>query len=150
MLKKFFTVFMGLMLICGSLNLLASANDYSSQEDHIADSFVGYSEIQPCYSYTSSIKATLNNSNGKALCAGSVTGYNGKTTKIKITMTLQKKTLLWWNEVENWSSTVNNYKSTLEKIATVGSGKHRVKVEAVVYSGSSSETITVYSSTYDF
>lgn len=136
--------------MCCSMNLLANAESHTVLEDYIIDSSINGNEIQPYYSYTSSIKATLSDLSGKAVCTGSVTGYNGTTTKIKITMTLQKKTLLWWSEVEEWTTTVSSYKTTLEKTATVDSGKHRVKVEAIVYSGSNSETITVYSSTVEF
>ncbi|MBO5020414.1 MAG: hypothetical protein J6D52_07100 [Clostridia bacterium] len=150
MLKKIFTVFMSVIFMCCSMNLLANAESYAALEDYIIDSSINGNEIQPYYSYTSSIKATLSDLNGKAVCTGNVTGYNGTTTKIKITMTLQKKTLLWWSEVEEWTTTVSSYKTTLEKTATVDSGKHRVKVEAIVYSGSDSETITVYSSTVEF
>ena len=136
--------------MCCSMSLLVNAESHTALEDYIINSSVNENEVQPYYSYTSSIKATLSKLNGKAVCAGSVTGYNGTTTKIKITMTLQKKTLLWWSEVNEWTTTVSGYKATLEKTATVNSGKHRVKVEAIVYSGSKSETITVYSSTYEF
>ena len=114
--------------MCCSMNLLANAESYAALEDYIIDSSINGNEIQPYYSYTSSIKATLSDLNGKAVCTGNVTGYNGTTTKIKITMTLQKKTLLWWSEVEEWTTTVSSYKTTLEKTATVDSGKHRVKV----------------------
>ena len=63
-------------------------------------------QVQPRYTYTSGISATLTNSNGKAMCAGNVDGYSGETTKIVLTVTLQKKTLFWWSEVEEWTTNI--------------------------------------------
>ncbi len=150
MLKKFCIALMSVILMCCSMNLLVNAESYAAVEDYAIDSSVVGNEIQPCYNYANTVNAILNNSNGKAECKGVVTGYNGTTTKIKITMTLQKKKLLWWSKAEEWTTTVSDYKTTFAKTAAVSSGKYRVKVEAVVYSGSKSETITVYSSTVEF
>ena len=108
------------------------------------------SAIQPLYAYTRTYDESLSISNGTAKCTSSLTGINGTTTKIVIKMTLQKKTLLWWSEVETWSATYNTYYGTMTKSTTVGSGTYRVKAVYTVYSGSNSESITDYSSQYKY
>lgn len=136
MFKKILALVMCVVLMCGT-GLIASAETTENQ-------------VQPRYSYTNIISATLANSSGKALCIGNVTGYNGTTTKIVVTMTLQKKTLLWWSEVKEWTITANTYYCDISKTVSVDSGTHRVKVEAKVYAGSNYENVDCTSKTYDF
>lgn len=136
MFKKILAIVMCLVLMCGT-GLIANAETTENQ-------------VQPRYSYTNTICATLTNSSGKAMCGADVEGYSGTTTKIVITMTLQKKTLLWWSKVEEWTTTSNTFYATLVKTASVDSGTHRVKVEATVYSGSKSEEVSCTSKTYEF
>ncbi len=136
MFKRVLSLVMCVVLLCGT-GLIANAETTENQ-------------VQPRYTYTSGISATLANSGGKALCIGNVNGYDGITTKIVLTVTLQKKTLLWWSKVEEWTTTANTYYATISKTVAVDSGKHRVKVEATVYSGSNSEKVDCTSQTYDF
>ena len=136
MFKKILALVMCLVLMCGT-ELIANAETTENQ-------------VQPRYSYTNTISATLTNSSGKAMCAGDVTGYNGTTTKIVLTVTLQKKTLLWWSKVQEWTTTSNTYFATLVKTVAVDSGTHRVKVEAKVYAGSNYENVDCTSKTYTF
>lgn len=143
MFKKILSVVMVIVLCC-SLGLTANAQSISKSET------ANDSSVQPRYSYTSSVSATLTNSNGKATCGTIVDGYAGSATKIKITMTLQKKTLLWWSEAETWTTTVNDYYLSFYKTVSVNSGKYRVKADIVVYSGSASESITKYSIEKEF
>lgn len=100
--------------------------------------------VQPRYSYTSSTVNALTISNGVATCSAQLTGYSN-VTKIRITMTLQKKGLLWWNEVDTWTATYYQTYAVMSKTADVNSGKYRVKVEFTVTAGSNSEDITTYS-----
>ena len=51
------------------------------------------SVIQPYYEYTSYNKANLDISGGQATCESTISGYSGITTKVTITMYLEKKTL---------------------------------------------------------
>ncbi len=139
MFKKILSVVMVIVLCCG-FSLTANAQGISTND----------SSVQPRYNYTASVSTTLTNTNGDATCGTTVKGYIGTTTKIKITMTLQKKTLLWWSEVETWTTTVNDYYLSLYKTTSVNSGKYRIKAEIVVYSGSASESITKYSSEKEF
>lgn len=106
--------------------------------------------IQPYYNYASSVNVTLSNSSGNAKCTTIVNGYVDTATKIKITMTLQKKTLFWWSEVNSWTTTVSDESAYFTKTASVNSGTYRIKAECIVYSGSNSETITQYSSEREF
>lgn len=136
MFKKILALVMCLVLMCGT-GLVVNAETTESQ-------------VQPRYDYTNIISATLANSGGKAVCVGDVNGYSGITTKIVLTMTLQKKGLLWWSKTQEWTTTVNSYQATLSKTVAVESGKYRVKVEATVYSGSNSEEVSCTSQTYEF
>lgn len=136
MFKKILALVMCVVMLSGT-GLIANAETTENQ-------------VQPRYSYTRGISATLANSSGKAVCAGDVNGYNGTTTKIVMTMTLQKKTLLWWSKVQEWTLTENDYMATLVKTVSVDSGTHRVKVEAKVYAGSNYENVDCTSKTYTF
>lgn len=136
MFKKILALVMCFVLMCG-MGVVASAETTENQ-------------VQPRYSYTNIISATLANSGGKALCVGDVEGYSGTTTKIVLTMTLQKKGLLWWSKAQEWTTTANTYYATLSKTVAVESGKYRLKVEATVYSGSNSEEVSCTSQTYEF
>ena len=102
------------------------------------------SEIMPRFDYTSSATTSLGISSNIATCSATITGYDN-VTKIVTTLTLQKKTLLWWSEVDSWTSTANNCYAGVTRKATIGSGTFRVKAKHVVYSGTNSETVTVYS-----
>lgn len=101
-------------------------------------------EIVPFYDYTSSCTTALSISGGSASCKSYLNGKS-TVTKIAIKMTLQKKALLWWSEVETWNETYNATLASLTKTKTVGSGTYRVKTVYTVYSGGASETITDYS-----
>lgn len=150
MFKKILALVMCIVLMCG-MGIVANAQGVSSADDYtVTVSEEGESQVQPRYSYTNVISCLLSKSNGKALCVASVGGYSGTTTKIVIKMTLQKKTLLWWSKVQEWSSTTNSHSAAMSKTVAVESGKHRVKLVATVYSGSKSEEITMYSETYEF
>lgn len=99
---------------------------------------------QPLLDYTSSATVGISISSGTAYCESQLIGYSS-TDKIKITMTLQKKTLLWWSEVDTWTTTYYDSVALMSKSCTVGSGTYRVKAEFTAYCGSDSETITVTS-----
>ena len=137
MLKRILAIVMCMVLMCG-MSIAVSAESAENQ-------------VQPRYSYTNTIGATLANSSGKALCVGDVFGYNGTTTKIVLTMTLQKKTLLlFWSTEKEWTTTVNDVDAALSKTVAVDSGTYRVKVEAKVYSGSNYENVDCTSPTREF
>lgn len=101
--------------------------------------------VQPMYKYATNVLVSLNISNNTAQCVSHVTCVQG-VTKIVVKMSLQKKTLLWWSNTEEWNATYNSTPiAHLAKSCGINSGTYRVKVKITVYSGSSSETITAYS-----
>ena len=138
MAKKVFSVFLCsvLLLLTMSVGVGAQSVDEDSNQ-----------QIQPRYSYTNDTFQDIYVSNGMIACHGSVEGYSGVTTKVTITLYLQKKTLFWWSDEEEWSTSYNRYYGSFTgKVTLPESGTYRTKAVYTVYSGSSSETITGYSS----
>ncbi len=142
MLKKCLAVVLAMILVF-SCGMMANA-----QEDELTleprqivmeDTFV------PLATYISKTNAELDITNGIATC---YTGIEGKATsvyRVDITMTLQKKTLLWWSDVETWSSTTYDYKASMNQTASVGSGTYRVKAVCTVHYSAEEESTTIYS-----
>ncbi len=132
--KRIVCLLMSLLLLF-PMNILASAATVSEE-----------SQVQPRWSYTNIAYTGLSiSSSGTATCSADAEGYYGTTTKIHIKMTLQKYTVLWWSKVETWEGTFNNYYGLMGETAQVGSGTYRLKTVFTVYSGSSSEEITLTS-----
>lgn len=106
--------------------------------------------ITPFWAYTADTITVLSiSSSGVATGTAKITGYSGTTTKVTITMTLQKKggfLNLFWNDVVTWTQTFNDYKGALSKSYNVSGGTYRIRADYVAYKGSASETITAYSS----
>jgi len=99
-------------------------------------------ELTLYFAYTNNIYTLLSISSGKAYLLGDVTGYQGITTKIEITLTLQKKTLLvFWSDVASWSATFNRCDGILYKEYGVSSGTYRMVATYKVYKGTAYETI---------
>lgn len=112
MCKKVLSIILTLALCCG-IGLSAEAVAVSNLS--ATDSFESGNTAQPCYIYTSDVNVNLTNSSGNAKCTTTVNGYAGTATKIKITMTLQKKTLFWWSKDTSWTTTVSDYYASLSK-----------------------------------
>ncbi len=105
------------------------------------------STVQPRYSYTNSVFARLSSESQQAVCTG-VIDCNSNVTKVTMKIILQEKGLLKWNNITTWTDEVNsNRLSTSYHYGPVDSGKYRVKVEATVYAGTSSESVSATSST---
>ena len=105
--------------------------------------------ITPFWYTADTITVLSISSTGVATGTAKITGYSGTTTKVTITMTLQKKggfLNLFWNDVVTWTQTFNNYKGALSKNYNVSGGTYRIRADYVAYKGSASETITAYSS----
>lgn len=127
MTKKFLSIFLAvLMLIVVPLSVSAEAT------------------VQPRYLYTSSHATTLVISNNVAYVESYLDGYS-TATSVKMTLTLQKKVLWWWDDVAEWSDITPNSTISMSESATVGSGTYRAKMVAVVCSGTNSETVEGYS-----
>ena len=136
MVKKVFSTF-----ICSVMIFITAVVGVNAQTVNSGDQ-----SIQPYWNYTNYTEQRIYISNGQIACEGEVQGYPGTTTKVVINLYLEKKTLFWWSEKDNWSWTYNNYRGNLVgKTAIPDSGTYRTKAVYTVYSGSSSETITGYS-----
>ena len=100
------------------------------------------------YLYTCECSSKLTISSLFATCKSSLTGYVGTTTKIEVTQTLQVKNGAQWRKADAWETTYYSYTCDFVNHRTVySSNQYRVKSVFKVYSGSSYETITVYSYT---
>ena len=97
--------------------------------------------------YTDNCASRLSISNGTATCMSVVDGFRGKTTKIVIAQTLQKKSSTGsWSNSKTSSKTVNSYTASLSNsYSGLAKGTYRVKTSAVVYSGNKNEAVTSYS-----
>lgn len=111
------------------------------------DTFVPAEPIIEEYSYTNSASSGLYFSGKTAYCSSSVYGYSGTTTKIIVSQYLQKKNGSSWDNVWSWHYTfIKWYCDYDNSRSSLASGTYRVKTVAKVYSGSSYETVTTYSS----
>ena len=136
MWKKVIAVLVSVTLLCTSF-LCVSAQTVSSDN----------AEIAPLLQFTKNTTTILVISGGQASAAASFSGYKGTTTKVVITMTLQKKGFLglWWSDEASWTETFNSYNASMNRKHSVSDGTYKVKAEYVAYSGSKSETVTDYS-----
>lgn len=101
--------------------------------------------------FTNHTTTTLTLPSGQASATARFVGYAGITTKVTITMTLQKKGFLgfWWSDETSWTQTFHNYNATMNRKHSVSSGTYRIKAVYTAYGGSASETLTEYSGTID-
>lgn len=107
----------------------------------------GESGIMPCYEYVKTVTVNLDISDdGTATATSKITGYSGTTTKVYITMYLERKEDGKWKTVESWSDSAASYRLTLEESVDVDSGyTYRVRASCQVYAGSNYEFISEYS-----
>jgi len=103
------------------------------------------------FSYINVTATVLTFSGGKAVCGGSISGYNGTTTKVEIELTLQRRTLLlFWSDEVTGRQTFNTWRGNYELAPrpSVSSGTtYRVKAVYTAWAGSNKETHTTYSGT---
>lgn len=105
-------------------------------------------EIKPMAQNFTTANAYLSISGGTAICSTTVNGIVGKTTKIMVRMYLQEYT---WKTISNWSDTKNSMMMSIEQTATVSRGaKYRVKSDITVCAGVERESITKYSSVFNY
>lgn len=88
---------------------------------------VSASEVMPRYNNT---HATSENffisDDGVATISALYTGYQGVTEGAVFSILLQKKTLLWWSDVEEWAITKNGWTNSVIITRTLESrGKYR-------------------------
>ena len=87
MLKRIISVILAVSL-CFCVGLCVQAEGSSTLLSTASES-----TVQPRYQYANTVATTLTSSSGKAVCGATLAGFSS-VTKVKITMTLQKKTLL--------------------------------------------------------
>jgi hypothetical protein len=101
-------------------------------------------------SYIMMTATSISISGGQASCTGSITGYNGTTTKVVITLYLERKlasSSTWSTYASDPSQTFNSFygQYTMKKSVVKGY-QYRVRAVYKAYAGSNSETLTGYSS----
>lgn len=144
MLKKGIALLLALVMVF-SCGMVANAQT----EEMVAESMIlppTETPIMPQSEYLpqKNVELTIS-SNSTATCSAYVEGKKTSVYRVDITMTLQKKTLLWWSDVETWSSTTYDYKASMTQTASVGSGTYRVKLVATVHYSAEEESTTIYS-----
>ena len=99
--------------------------------------------------YTHQTITQISISGGKAICVGNITGYQGLTTKVDITLTLQRKlaTSSTWSDYYNHpKQTFNTYCGTASFSKDIVSGyQYRTKAVYTAWAGTKYETFTEYS-----
>lgn len=107
----------------------------------------GGGTASPNWNYTNSCTTTFYFSGTTAHCHSSLTGYNGKTTKVEITQVLQKKdssgnwkVVQWWYEIDS-----GYIGSATHTVSDLSSGTYRLYTAFRVHAGLAFETITICS-----
>ncbi len=138
------------LLFLPTMNVNAAENE-SQKTIPINTSIIEQdSVILPLFAYTRSTYTSLSILSGTASCVTSLTGYQGTTTNVEITMYLEKRFLFFWLTETSWSGTFNSYSGSMYEQHSVSGGTYRVKAVYVAYNGTASETITEYSSTVTY
>lgn len=135
--NHFLALLCTLLLICPMCLTFASAEDLDTpvHEDPPID-----------LQYIFQANCNLRIPGSSASIYSNVAGTPGSTTKCKIELSLQKKTLFWWSTVETWEKTDLNWKTSLSTSKSVNSGTtYRAVAVVTVWNGTNSETTTVTS-----
>lgn len=105
-----------------------------------------YVKALPHLDNTQTCLSELKISGGQATCSSVIRGYSGKTTRIIINQTLQKKSGSRWVTVKAWSSTVRGYFGSVKKKKSgLSRNTYRLKTTGIIYSGKKSESVTKFS-----
>ena len=102
--------------------------------------------VQPRYAHVMSHMTDLIINSDVADIESFISG-DSYVTSIKMTLTLQKKILWWWDDVEEFSDITPSNSIEMYETTIVGSGTYRVKMTARVCfgSGTNYEDIEGYS-----
>jgi len=104
---------------------------------------------QTRFSFINSTDTVISISSGQARCTGSITGYQGITTKVEITLTLQRKlasSSTWTDYYNHPKQTFNSYRGTATFTKDIVKGyQYRTKAVYTAWAGTKSETTTQYS-----
>jgi len=99
--------------------------------------------------YIDNTQTLISISGGKAICVGSIAGYQGTTTKVVITLILQRKLAsnsTWTDYYSDPPQTFNSYRGTASLTKDIVKGyQYRTKAVYTAYAGAKYETLTQYS-----
>jgi hypothetical protein len=97
---------------------------------------------------------SLRISGGQATLAGTIIGYNGLTTRVVITLHLERRvnsSSAWSTIFSDSARTFNSFAGSHQITRAVTSGfQYRVRAVYTAFAGTRSETITAYSSIVTF
>ncbi|MCL2301280.1 MAG: hypothetical protein FWC27_14150 [Firmicutes bacterium] len=138
-MKRLLALALCLVLGLGCMTA-AYATEFSSANDP---------PTQTRMAYVSNTITSITISGGKANCLGDLTGYKGITTKVEITLTLQRKlaTSNTWTDYYNHpKQTFINYYGTASFSKDIVKGyQYRTKAVYTAWAGTKYETFTEYS-----
>jgi len=110
--------------------------------------------VQTRMSYVNSTLTSISIVNGQAICVGTLIGYQGVTTKVEITLTLQFKTAsssTWSDYYKHPKQTFNTWRGTASCSPAVVRGyQYRTKALYTAYSGVKFESFIEYSPTQSY
>ena len=138
-MKRFFSLALCLILALGCMTIASAATPAEANDP----------PPQTRLTYINRTQTLIGISGGKATCIGSLTGYQGTTTKVEITLTLQRKlasSSTWSDFYNHPKQTFNSYCGTASFTKDIVKGyQYRTKAVYTAYAGAKSETITEYS-----
>lgn len=103
-------------------------------------------EVMPCMEYIYDADYVFSIDGGVASMYGYVEGVPGLATQCEVSIELQEKGLLLWNEVDTWTAGRTGTYAELDLTHGVTTGEtYRIVVTVTVWSGSESETQTLKS-----
>lgn len=89
-------------------------------------------DVMPCYTYTSTVSASLSISSGTATAKGSIVPYNSRPTSVKVQ--LQRYSDGQWSTISTWKDSDTGGVSSAGGTKTVTSGySYRTFVTGYVY-----------------
>lgn len=116
-MKKIISIILGCVMLFSSLGISTFAADDTAA-------------VMPRLNNVAAVDTIFSIDDGEAVVIVSYIGYPGVTTSVKITTTLQKRTLLFfWSEVTSWSNTSYEEDDMFRLTHPVSSGTYRVKVK---------------------
>jgi len=143
-MKRFLSLALCLILGLGCMTL-ASATAYGDPTTEATPQDPPPQRL----SYINATQTLIGISGSKATCIGSLTGYQGITTKVEITLTLQRKLAssnTWSDYYTHPKQTFNDYRGTATCSRDIVKGyQYRTKAVYTAWSGTKSETLTAYS-----
>lgn len=125
--------------LCGGMVSVTSALEMPTPYSH--------SDGVPYLLYIQDARCTLKISNKTASIYGMVNGQVGIVDNCKIEVFLQEKSGRSWKNIATWTDESDGLRASVSKSKSVTAGKtYRAKAVVTAWSGSDSESETIYSS----